>query len=149
METSHKLNDEENDFAMNIDIEQEDILDISEGNDDEMLMDSSQASKGSSNFGNKTSEDELNPKAKRGMGMVWITEVEIGSKQEYLESPTIQDLVDNYNMDLKKTSKGGDITRIFVCKFSKKKKGFACPVKQRTVQSVDKLTVFRQEGSTL
>jgi hypothetical protein len=111
METSHKLNDEENDFAMNIDIEQEDILDISEGNDDEMMMDSSQASKGSSNFGNKTSEDELNPKAKRGMGMVWITEVEIGSKQEYLESPTLQDLVDNYNMDSKKTRRRGSLVQ--------------------------------------
>ena len=53
METSRKLNDEENDFAMNIDTDQEDFLDISEDNADEMQMDSSQASKGSSNFGNK------------------------------------------------------------------------------------------------
>ena len=148
METSRKLNDEENDFDMNIDTDQEDFLDISEDNADEMQMDSSQASKGSSNFGNKTDcEDELNSKAMRGKATDWITEVEFTSKKEYLESPALQDLVDNYNMHSKKINKDGDITRVFLCRFSKKKKGFACPVKRRSVQTGDKMTIFRQEGS--
>ena len=66
---------------MNIDTDQEDFLDISEDNADEMQMDSSQASKGSSNFGNKTDcEDELNSKAMRGKATDWITEVEFTSQ---------------------------------------------------------------------
>ena len=122
METSGKLNDEENDFAMNIDTDQEDFLDISEDNADEMQMDSSQASKGSSNFGNKTDcEDELNSKAMRGKATDWITEVEFTSKKEYLGSPALQDLVDNYNMHSKKINKDGDITRVFL--FLKEEEG--------------------------
>ena len=50
-------------------------------------------------------------------------------------------------MHSKKINKDGDITRVFLCKFSKKKKGFACPVKRRSVQTGDKMTIFRQEGS--
>ena len=146
-ETSRELNDKEKDFAMDIDQDQDDFMNISEGDEEAMPMGISQASKGSSNFGNKADcDDELNSKVKRGKGVAWIKDVEFGSKKEYLESPTLQDLVDNYNMDSKKQKKDGDITRVFVCKFSKKKKGFDCPVKCRTVQTVGKVTVYRQEG---
>ena len=44
------------------------------------------------------------------------------------DSTALQDLMDNYNLDNKKASKDGHIIKSFICKFSKRKKGFACPV---------------------
>ena len=66
---------------------------------------------------------------------------------EFDDSPALQDLQDNYNMDNKMTSKDGNIFRTFVCKFSKKKKGFNCPVKARTVFSGNKMTIYRLDDT--
>ena len=56
--------------------------------------------------------------------------------------------MDNYNTDSKKETKNGDIVRTWVCKFSKKKKGFSCPVKARTVHSGLTVTVSRLDNVT-
>ena len=37
------------------------------------------------------------------------------------------------------------MVRVWVCKYNKKKKGFNCPVKIRTVQENGKITVFKQD----
>ena len=50
-------------------------------------------------------------------------------------------------MDNKKVNKQGNVIRSFVCKFSKRKKGFNCPVKARTILNGTKMTVYRIEGS--
>ena len=67
---------------------------------------------------------------------------------DFMDSPQYQDLMDNFNMDSKKINKNGDTTRNWVCKFSKKKKGFNCPVKSRTVQTIEKVTVFKVEEAS-
>ena len=72
-------------------------------------------------------------------------EAEFDSLAEFDESAVLQDLLDNYNTDNKTENKEGQIIRTFVCKFSKKKKGFNCPVKSRTVLTGTKMAVFRLE----
>jgi hypothetical protein len=86
---------------------------------------------------------------KRGKAAKWTLDTEFDSLAEFDDSPVLQDLLDNFNMDNKMTTKNGDIVRSFVCKFSKKKKGFNCPVKSRTVlsSSDNKMRVYRLEES--
>ena len=97
-------------------------------------------------------EDETEDKKKQGQGKrgkaaKWIIEAEFNSVEEFDDSPALQDLQDNYEMDNKMTSKDGNIVRTFVCKFSKKKKGFNCPVKARTVFSGYKMTIYRLDDT--
>ena len=98
----------------------------------------------SSNFGAKDEENEV----KRGAALKWVQDVEFTSMVDFMDSPQYQDLMDNFNMDSKKINKKGDTTRNWVCKFSKKKKGFNCPVKSRTVQTIEKVTVFKVEEAS-
>ena len=80
---------------------------------------------------------------KRGKAAVWIVESKFDSAVTFMDSIQYKDLMDNYNTDSKKETKNGDIVRTWVCKFSKKKKGFSCPVKARTVHSGLTVTVSR------
>ena len=107
----------------------------------------SKISVASSSFGNKEdSENEGAGKSNRGKAIDWVLESEFTSMVEFDESPALQDLQENYNMNAKKTNKEGHITRNFVCKFSKKKKGFACPVRSKTVFAGDKMTIYKLNG---
>ena len=80
---------------------------------------------------------------KRGKAAAWIVESKFDSAVTFMDSIQYKDLMDNYNTDSKKETKNGDIVRTWVCKFSKKKKGFSCPVKARTVHSGLTVTVSR------
>ena len=118
---------------------------------------SSRISVASSGFGynddEKKEEEEKEPQEdtkqnpKRGKGVNWIVESEFDSMVEFNDSAALQDLMDNYNQDNKKANKDGHIIRSFICKFSKRKKGFACPVKSRTILNGNKMTVYRIEGA--
>ena len=74
-------------------------------------------------------------------------ESEFDSMVEFDDNAALRDLMDNYNMDNKKFNKDGHIIRSFVSNFSKRKKGFACPVKSRTILIGTKMTVYRPEGA--
>ena len=86
------------------------------------------------------------PQVKRGKAAAWIVEAKFDSAVIFMDSMQCKDLMDNYNTDSKKETKNGDIVRTWVCKFSKKKKGFSCPVKARTVHSGLTVTVSRLDN---
>ena len=46
-----------------------------------------------------------------------------------MASDFLANLQDNFNAHTKKVNKQGEITRVWVCKFSKTKSEFDCPVK--------------------
>ena len=117
-----------------------------EGNKEMGIRAQSMISVASSGFGAKepsVDENKTEKKEVRGKAMGWVTEVEFDSMVDFDESPALKDLLDNYNLDNKKVNKAGDVIRTFVCKFSKKKRGFACPAKSKTVFSGAKMTVLR------
>ena len=86
-------------------------------------------------------------RGKRGKHAKWTIVAEFNSLAEFDDSAVLQDLLDNYNMDHKMVTKDGDIVRFFLCKFSKKKRGFNCTVKSKTVLSSadNKIRVYRLE----
>ena len=92
-------------------------------------------------FGNKQQND------KRGKGVKWSLESEFESMVEFDDSAALQDLMDNYNMNSKKVNKDDHIIRTFFSKFSKKKKGFDCPLKSCTILAGNKMTVYRLEDT--
>ena len=92
-------------------------------------------------------QEDMKKENKRGKGLNWIVDSEFDSMVEFDDSAALQDLMDNYNMDNKKVNKEGHIIRSFVCKFSKRKKGFTCPVKARSILNGTKMTVYRIEGA--
>ena len=125
-------------------------LDGDQANRKRLKTTSSEVSVASSTFGHKPDEKnkvcEKIEGAKRGPASEWVIEAEFPSSVVFMDSPQYQDLMDNFNTDSKKTNKQEDIIRTWVCKFSKKKKGFACQVKSRTVHSHEKVTVSRLGG---
>ena len=125
-------------------------MDGDQANRKRLKTTSSDVSVASSTFGHKPEEkNEVCEKiegAKRGPASEWVIEAEFPSSVVFMDSPQYQDLMDNFNTDSKKTNKQEDIIHTWVCKFSKKKKGFACQVKSRTVHSHEKVTVSRLGG---
>ena len=102
----------------------------------------------SSGFGhNSDAEQTIDDAPKRGSGKNWLEEATFTSSVQFMESPTYKDLMDNYNTDNKKVNKAGDVVRTWVCKFSKKKKGFDCPIKVKTVLTDGKVNVLRLNGA--
>ena len=120
--------------------------DEDEHNDEKVSL--SQQSMVSSNFATKIESDEEieAPKSKRGKALPWMKEFEFGSKEEYLASDFLANLQDNFNAHTKKVNKQGEITRVWVCKFSKMKSGFDFPVKFRTIQTGSKMMTYKQEN---
>ena len=127
----------------NVPMNEEDVQcgkdDDDDGNGDN--RGSSQSSVASSVFGNKQQNDN------RGKGVKWAVESEFESMVEFDDSAALQDLMDNYNMNSKKVNKYDHIKRTFFCKFSKKKKGFDCPVKSCTILAGNKMTVYGLEDT--
>ena len=82
----------------------------------------------------------------RGAAKEWVVETNFDSAVLFLDSRQYKDLNDNYNIESKKVNKAGDIIRTWVCKFSKKKKGFNCQVKARTVMKDGQVEVSRLNG---
>ena len=156
--TLRKKDSTDDEEGRRINIEENDSTDGEKGR---RITISSKVSVASSVFGNKNfdadvDEKENKPKdstkdkrGKRRKAAKWTIDSEFDYLAEFDDSPVLQDLLDNFNMDNKMTTKDGDIVRSFVCKFSKKKKGFNCPVKSRTVlsSSDNKMRVYRLEES--
>ena len=79
--------------------------------------------------------------------MTWVKEIEFESPTKFYDSPTHRDLKDNFNTDSTKHNKSRDIVRTWSCKFGKKKRGFDCPVKSKTVMNGVKIEVYRLDGA--
>ena len=133
MEDKMEESETSDDDAGRSDVEEdniEDKMEESESSDDEAgkaVSVSSKISAASSSCGNNDSGEDKKQSSKRGNGLKWLLENEFDSMVEFDDSAVLRNLMDNYNVDNKTVNKQGHVIRTFVCKFSKKKKGFACP----------------------
>ena len=79
------------------------------------------------------------------MKIKWIEQERFQSEDDFTRNPASKELSEKFNKFRERNSKGERVKE-YICKYSKYKKGFNCPIKKKLVFSNEEVILYIVEG---